>query len=102
MKFSTAICTALLATSTLAAPLTAQRQARHAKHENGRKTNRRTNPPMHKHNGTLEEQYSSNWAGAVLVGSGYTAVSGQFTVPTPQMPSGRSMITLVNNFLALD
>ncbi|KAJ3119076.1 hypothetical protein HK100_000474 [Physocladia obscura] len=27
--------------------------------------------------------YSSNWAGAVLVGTGYTSVTGTFTVPTP-------------------
>ncbi|KAJ4388803.1 hypothetical protein N0V93_006263 [Gnomoniopsis smithogilvyi] len=27
--------------------------------------------------------YSANWAGALLVGSGYTAVTGTITVPTP-------------------
>jgi len=27
--------------------------------------------------------YSSNWAGAVLIGTGYTSVTGTFTVPTP-------------------
>jgi hypothetical protein len=30
-----------------------------------------------------EVSYSSNWAGAVLVGTGYTSVTGTFTVPTP-------------------
>lgn len=94
MKFSTAICTAVLASTALAAPLTAERRA---KHENGRKTNRSTNPPQHKHKGAKNEQYSSNWAGAVLVGSGYTGVSGQFVVPTPQMPSGTLMITVLWN-----
>jgi len=28
-------------------------------------------------------QYSSNWAGAVLIGTGYTSVTGTFTVPSP-------------------
>jgi len=36
--------------------------------------------------------YSSNWSGAVLTappaGSTFNAVSGQFTVPTPSVPSG--------------
>lgn len=89
MKFSAALfTTAVLATSALAAPLTEKRQARHearAKGGNGRKTL----PPQSKHKTELQEQYSSNWAGAVLVNSGYTGVSAQFTVPTPQMPSGR-------------
>ncbi|KAK3936558.1 putative acid proteinase protein [Diplogelasinospora grovesii] len=35
-------------------------------------------------------QYSSNWAGAVLIGSGYKSVRGTITVPTPQMPPGGS------------
>ncbi len=40
-------------------------------------------------NGT-NVSYSSNWAGAVLVGSGYTSVVGTIIVPTPQVPSGGS------------
>lgn len=28
-------------------------------------------------------EYSSNWAGAVLIGTGFTSVTGTFTVPTP-------------------
>jgi hypothetical protein len=28
-------------------------------------------------------QYSDNWAGAILVGTGYTSVTGTFTVPEP-------------------
>lgn len=84
MKFSIAIIAAL-ASSALAAPLTAERQAR----AKDRMLDRKTNPPQDKHNGTHHEQYSSNWAGAVLIGNGYTGVSGQFTVPTPQMPAGR-------------
>jgi hypothetical protein len=38
-------------------------------------------------------QYSSNWAGAVLVGSGYTSVSATIVVPTPKEPSGGSSRT---------
>ncbi|KAH8887583.1 glutamic protease eqolisin [Thozetella sp. PMI_491] len=37
--------------------------------------------------------YSSNWAGAVLIGSGYKSVTGTFTVPTPKVPSGGSSST---------
>lgn len=37
--------------------------------------------------------YSSNWAGAVLVGSGYKTVTGTFVVPTPKEPSGGSSST---------
>lgn len=38
-------------------------------------------------------EYSSNWAGAVLVGSGYQSVTGTFVVPTPKEPSGGSSST---------
>lgn len=37
--------------------------------------------------------YSSNWAGAVLIGSGYKSVTGTIVVPTPKMPSGGSSRT---------
>ena len=37
--------------------------------------------------------YSTNWAGAVLIGSGYKSVTGTFTVPTPKAPSGGSSST---------
>lgn len=88
MKFSAAVLTAALATSALAAPLTEKRRARHEARAKGEAAGRRTLPPQNKHKGELQEQYSSNWAGAVLVNSGYTGVSAQFTVPEPQMPSG--------------
>ncbi|KAK0615649.1 peptidase A4 family-domain-containing protein [Bombardia bombarda] len=35
-------------------------------------------------------EYSSNWAGAVLIGSGYKSVTGSIVVPTPKVPSGGS------------
>ncbi|CAG8947881.1 unnamed protein product [Penicillium salamii] len=90
MKFSAFFGTALLATATIAAPLTEQRQAR-------RSLNRKSNPPLKpgtteaiRLNGTSHEEYSSNWAGAVLIGTGYTAVTAEFTVPTPKLPTGAS------------
>ncbi|KAJ9130922.1 Acid proteinase [Pleurostoma richardsiae] len=39
-------------------------------------------------NNTANVEYSSNWAGAVLIGSGYKSVTGTFVVPTPKAPSG--------------
>lgn len=99
MKFSTALfTTAVLATSALAAPLTEERQARNAARMSGH-MDRKTQPPQNVHKGIKNEQYSSNWAGAVLIGNGYTGVSAQFTVPTPQMPAGRFMF-LISGFLA--
>lgn len=45
-------------------------------------------------NGTeAHVQYSSNWAGAVLIGTGYTSVTGTIVVPTPSTPSGGSSNT---------
>lgn len=34
-------------------------------------------------NNESHSTYSQNWAGALLVGTGYTAVTGTITVPTP-------------------
>ena len=109
MKFSTVISSALLAGATAAAPLTAKRQARNearrlALEERGaNSTQRRTNRPIAAGstdlnntitiNNTTNVDYSSNWAGAVLIGTGYTAVTAQFTVPTPSRPSGGSSST---------
>lgn len=41
-------------------------------------------------NDTAHVEYSSNWAGAVLIGTGYKSVTGTFVVPTPSTPSGGS------------
>jgi len=38
----------------------------------------------------VNAQYSSNWAGAVLISSGFTSVTGTIVVPTPKEPSGAS------------
>jgi hypothetical protein len=94
MKFSTAILsTSLLATAVLAAPLTDKRQVRKMTRSSGRQSNPPyipgTDEVLHM-NKTSHEEYSSNWAGAVLIGTGYTAVTAEFTVPTPKLPSGAS------------
>lgn len=93
MKFTTAaLSTVLLAGAAVAAPLTAARQARHA--------NRRSNLPLKANSdevmsttGERNVQYSSNWAGGVLVGSGYTEVSAEFVVPVPSIPPGGNSYT---------
>ncbi|CAL5874387.1 uncharacterized protein PFLUO_LOCUS8683 [Penicillium psychrofluorescens] len=96
MRYSI-ISAALLATSAVAAPLTASRQAREQARRGLHigKARHQTQPPRKP--GTNQrlqaseithEDYDSNWAGAVLVGTGYTAVSAEFQVPTPQAPAG--------------
>ncbi|KAK4552071.1 hypothetical protein LTR86_010607 [Recurvomyces mirabilis] len=44
-------------------------------------------------NNTKEVTYSSNWAGAVIESSGITTVTGTFTIPTVKEPSGGSSST---------
>lgn len=85
----------LLATIANAAPFTAERQAQHGSRRIARLKSRASNPP-HKPgtneilrlNKTSKNEYSSNWAGAVLIGTDYTVVTAEFIVPTPQVPSG--------------
>ncbi|KGO78086.1 Concanavalin A-like lectin/glucanases superfamily [Penicillium italicum] len=97
MKFSaTILSAALLTTSAIAAPLTEQRAARKAARAASRAERisrpayKPDNKELLKLNGTSQEEYSSNWAGAVLIGSRYTSVSGEFTVPQPSLPSDAS------------
>ncbi|KAJ5783271.1 Concanavalin A-like lectin/glucanases superfamily [Penicillium paradoxum] len=85
---------ALLTTSVIAGPLISQRQARHEMRRPSQDEHRTSRPyipgtsdVLHP-NKTLQESYSSNWAGAVLIGTGYTSVSGEITVPVPQLPRG--------------
>jgi hypothetical protein len=86
MKFLAVASTLLLAGSAVAAPNTAKRWAAHEK----RAANRQKGAPIHRVAGPATEasndtfvEYSSNWAGAILIGSGYKSVTGTFTVPTP-------------------
>lgn len=98
MKFSAALATAVLSASTvMAAPGTAARRARNADKLAKRSAGLRQSRPMIPANGTAQingipkedsTSYSTNWAGAVLVGSGYKGVAGTFTVPDPTLPSG--------------
>lgn len=103
MKFSALATIALGTEAALAARFTQKRRAGHA----ARAASRQTNPrlPATDSNGieidsgvnaTSNEEYSSNWAGAVLIGTGYTAVTGTFVVPTPSTPSGGSSRTEVS------
>ncbi len=102
MKFSILFSSAVFLTSVLAAPSgLAARVNRRAEAAAIRST--RTGAPLHLlHSEDLIDgddnvthiEYSSNWAGAVLTappaGTTFNAVSGQFTVPTPSLPSGSS------------
>ncbi|KAB8077620.1 peptidase A4 family-domain-containing protein [Aspergillus leporis] len=97
MKFSTILSSSVLASVALASPLTSQRRARNAARLQARASQRHSNFPYKEGtseilhlNETTNEEYSSNWAGAVLIGSSYTSVTGTFVVPTPSIPSGGS------------
>ncbi|KAG9231550.1 protease acp1 [Amylocarpus encephaloides] len=87
----TAIATAvLLAGSVIAAPGTAMRKARAAGRRNPGKQSKPMVPSSGEVQAKLSEisnishvEYSTNWAGAVLIGTGYTSVTGTFTIPTP-------------------
>ncbi|KAI9701331.1 MAG: hypothetical protein M1820_006553 [Bogoriella megaspora] len=94
MKFSIALlATILSASEVFAAPGTALRKARYAKRAAGQ----RGSKPFQSANNTATVEgpdgidaatQSTNWAGAALVGSGYTGITGTFTVPSVQLPSG--------------
>lgn len=43
-------------------------------------------------NNTSHVSYSSNWSGAVKIGTGLDSVTGTIVVPTPAVPSGGSSI----------
>ena len=97
---TTALTTALLATSALAAPRSSLAQRMAAR---GRRTSlpQFIDEPSRTDAITAENasyvQYSGNWAGAVITappaGTTFTAVSAQFVVPTPKEPSGGSSRT---------
>ncbi|KAI1260674.1 peptidase A4 family-domain-containing protein [Xylariaceae sp. FL1019] len=81
----------LCASSSLAAPGTAARRQRALESRL-----RRTNPalPVPVDNASniqnVDSEYTQNWAGAVLLGTGYTTVSGTIVVPEPAIPAGGS------------
>lgn len=107
MKFSALATVALGAEVALAARWTEKRWERHA----ARAASRQTNPLLPAtdadgleidsfNNETAHEEYSSNWAGAVLIGTGYKSVTGTFVVPTPSKPSGGSSSTEVSGWIS--
>ncbi|ROW12203.1 hypothetical protein VMCG_00341 [Cytospora schulzeri] len=89
MKFTTT--TLFFVEAAMAARLTEYRRANHAK----RAVERKSHPKI---TGTLPTEivnqtnveYSTNWAGAVIISSDITEVTGVITVPTPSAPSGGS------------
>ncbi|KAF2759369.1 putative aspergillopepsin [Pseudovirgaria hyperparasitica] len=101
MKLSTPLTTILCTVPAFAAPFTSQRRDRHLK----RAAQRQSNPPIPVVETTLDSthvgipvntthaEYSTNWAGAVLIGTGYKSVTGTIVVPTPSIPSGGSSKT---------
>lgn len=83
MRFTTVASSMLLAGSAIAAPATrSEKMAKSRAARHSRPMQKIDAPADHKTNDT-EVSYSSNWSGAVLVGTGYTGVSAKFTVPTP-------------------
>ncbi|KAI1339493.1 peptidase A4 family-domain-containing protein [Xylariaceae sp. FL0016] len=89
MKTAAIAAGALFAANALAAPGTAARFANHARRAEGRKSSlmipAEDDGIVAQVNGTDKQvSYSTNWAGAVLIGTGYTAVTGTIVVPTPE------------------
>jgi hypothetical protein len=90
MRANVLIAELFFASTIFAAPFTNLRHTR--RHERSRITTRPQNlTDSAKVNGAagindVNAEYSSNWAGAVLIGSGYTSVTGSIVVPTPQEP----------------
>lgn len=92
MKSQVIIAALFGASTVLAAPFTQLRRERR------QARTRRTQLPQNltmatQGNGVPESsstdaQYSDNWAGAVLVGSGFSSVTGSIVVPTPKETSG--------------
>ncbi|KUI65183.1 Aspergillopepsin-2 [Cytospora mali] len=87
MKFATAL---LFAEAAMAARLTQHRRANHAKRALARKSHPKiaSSGPAGISNQT-DVEYSENWAGAIVISSDITEVTGVFTVPTPSSPSSR-------------
>lgn len=101
MKVTSVVGALLLASTAIAAPskLQQKRQDRLAK----RAAERRGQRPLAVNYTSMgdnivlgeskEVQYDSNWAGAVVIDSGITQVTGTFTIPTVKEPSGGSSNT---------
>jgi len=84
MKFLAVASTLLLAGSAVAAPGTARRAERHRKRVEGiHKGNPMARVANPVNTDIANTEYSENWAGAILIGTGYTSVTAEFVVPQP-------------------
>jgi len=92
MRTETIIAGLVCASTVFAAPFTQLRRERRAARV-------RQSQPLRNTTGSAKvdglatgantnAQYSDNWAGAVLIGDGYTSVTGSIVVPTPKTPEG--------------
>lgn len=84
MRFTPIASGLLLAGSAMAAPATRSEKmalSRAARRHSG--PMKKIDAPADQRTNDTMVSYSSNWSGAVLIGTGYTGVSGTFTVPTP-------------------
>ena len=103
MKFSTL---ALLATAEVAlgARLTQHRRARHEEKAAKRASQRNSQPRVAAtdvtYNETSHVSYSTNWAGAVLIGTDYESVTGTITVPTPSAGTGSTVKAALEGYCA--
>jgi hypothetical protein len=81
---------ALLATAAFALPSSKERMAARRARRGVSRQSKPANLITTGTNDTVHEQFSSNWAGAVLVASTatYKSVTGTFTVPTPKSTGG--------------
>lgn len=89
MKFASTVL--FFVEAAMAARLTEHRRASHAKRANERMSHPKIagSLPSKIVNQTNVE-YSTNWAGAVIISSDVTEVTALITVPTPSKPSGGS------------
>jgi hypothetical protein len=97
MKFTSAVSILLCAEAALAARFTEKRrETRQARQQAKRNDLTRQSKPMMKSDFAGEAtnnsfvEYSSNWAGAVLIGTGYTSVTGVVVVPTLSSSSSKT------------
>lgn len=106
MKFSSFVTALAGVEAVFAARFTQQRWERHEKRAALRGKGHPKQPATNENgeelhgsaaiNETYHTTYSQNWAGAVLVGTGYTSVVATFVVPSPKTPTGGSSSVAVS------
>lgn len=96
MRTTYAINALLLASTAVAAPFTEKRMERFRQREALRKSNPPLDPSTEGVSNIVEltnvshVEYSSNWAGAVLISTGFTSVTGTVVVPQLAASSSRT------------